>query len=83
MRVVVLKEEDAWVIRLQRPGVDPLYLEAPWSWNQAVAAVIFRTYESAQRQLSVIPKSARRGAIVDVVPLAGAMIAHHQQTQPR
>ncbi|ACF00823.1 hypothetical protein IP86_02755 [Rhodopseudomonas sp. AAP120] len=79
MRVVVLKEEDAWVIRSTRPGAEPLYLEAPWSWNHAAAAVIFRTYESAQRQLAVIPKSAHRGAVLDVVPLAGAMIARHQQ----
>ena len=79
MRVVVLKEEDAWVIRSTRPGAEPVYLEAPWSWSHAASAVIYRTYEAAQRQLAVIPKSARRGAVLDVVPLAGAMIARHQQ----
>ncbi|GLH79751.1 hypothetical protein SSBR45G_46600 [Bradyrhizobium sp. SSBR45G] len=77
MKVIMLQQWDAWVIRLERPGRQTVFYETEAVWNVAAArATIFRDYEAAHAGTARMRRRiAQDGEILDVVPLAGAILA--------
>jgi len=78
VKLIVLKERDAWVIRWSRLGRPRLYFESLSTWNaRAAAATIFRDYDAAEAEMARIWRTSllNAGEYLDVVPLAGAFTA--------
>jgi hypothetical protein len=71
---VTLRADDAWIIRAEKDQRES-FMVSPLDWNPSPApAAIFRTYEAGFDMMSCLASKRDAGAVLDVVPLHGAML---------